>query len=108
MENPLDRVFGESDMGVDSVALLRDRIGPRMQGRLLNAWRPRGSWNSSRREAPARLATHNSPDAAVVADPLFRAKTLDTYDAALNVLETKLSAYLGRKQAIKLLAGLHP
>lgn len=169
MENPLDRVYRKTDMGVaevksrsvglsaracmalivvngvDSVAVLRDRVGSdagplierlAVQGQvevvvqrarsapsLLPASRdiaqdpppvaPGVSGADEvelprplRREALVRLATHHGPAAAVVAGPLLQAKTLKTYGAALNALKTKLSVYLGRKQAIKLLAGV--
>lgn len=61
-----------------------------------------------RREALARLAPHYGPDAVVVADPLLKAATLEAYREALDVLESKVSVNLGRKQAVKLLAGLKP
>ncbi|EWS60824.1 hypothetical protein Y694_01429 [Methylibium sp. T29-B] len=61
-----------------------------------------------RREALARLAPHYGPDAVVVAGPLLGAATLEDYCKALEALESKVSVNLGRKQAIKLLAGLKP
>lgn len=61
-----------------------------------------------RREALARLAPHYGPDAVVVAGPLLEAATLKDYCKALEALESKVSVNLGRKQAIKLLAGLKP
>ncbi|MDP1790514.1 MAG: hypothetical protein Q8L12_08040 [Methylibium sp.] len=61
-----------------------------------------------RREALARLAPHYGPDAAVVAGPLLQAANIEAYCAALAALETKVSVYMGRKQAVKLLAGLKP
>ncbi len=61
-----------------------------------------------RREALARLAPHYGPDAVVVAGPLLQAGTLAAYCAALDALETKVSVYMGRKQAVKLLTGLRP
>lgn len=61
-----------------------------------------------RREALARLAPHYGPDALVVAGPLLQAASIEAYCAALAALETKVSVYMGRKQAVKLLAGLKP
>lgn len=61
-----------------------------------------------RREALARLAPHYGPDAAVVAGPLLQAGSIEAYCAALDALETKVSVYMGRKQAVKLLTGLRP
>lgn len=61
-----------------------------------------------RREALARLAPHYGPDAVVVAGPLLEAATFEDYCKALEALESKVSVNLGRKQAIKLLAGLKP
>lgn len=61
-----------------------------------------------RREALARLAPHYGPDAVVVAGPLLQATTLEAYCEALDALESKVSVNLGRKQAVKLLAGLKP
>lgn len=61
-----------------------------------------------RREALARLAPHYGPDAVVVAGPLLEAATVKDYCKALEALESKVSVNLGRKQAIKLLAGLKP
>ncbi len=61
-----------------------------------------------KRKAIVRLTPHFGPDVDVVCRPLLAAATHEAYVAALAAIESKLSIYLGRKGAGKLLTDLHP
>lgn len=61
-----------------------------------------------KREAMIRLTPQFGPDVDVVCRPLLEAATEQTYREALAAIESKLSIYLGRKAAQRMLDGLLP
>lgn len=61
-----------------------------------------------RRAALKQLTPHFGPDVVVVAQPLLKAQTPQTYNAALDLLASKLAIYLGRKKAALVVDGLRP
>jgi hypothetical protein len=63
---------------------------------------------SLKREAMIRLAPQFGPDVDVVCRPLLEAATEQAYREALAAIESKLSIYLGRKAAQRMLDGLLP
>jgi hypothetical protein len=61
-----------------------------------------------RKQAMEVLAVHYGPDTPRVAAPLLNARTLRAYLTALDALQENMEIYLGRKLAVKTLAGLRP
>jgi hypothetical protein len=61
-----------------------------------------------KREAMRRLAPQFGPDVDVVCRPLLVATTESAYREALAAIESKVSIYLGRKAAQRMLDGLLP
>lgn len=59
-----------------------------------------------RAEVMHRLAPHFGPDVALVARPLLVATDAVAFDRALDVIESKLALYMGRRDAARTLAGL--
>ncbi len=60
------------------------------------------------REAQVRLMAHFGADTAEVVKPLREARTVAAYHAALDDIESRLSAHMGRKHAARELLGLRP
>jgi pyruvate/2-oxoglutarate dehydrogenase complex dihydrolipoamide acyltransferase (E2) component len=61
-----------------------------------------------KREAMIRLAPQFGPDVDVICQPMLAATTEQAYREALAAIESKLSIYLGRKAAQRMLDGLLP
>jgi hypothetical protein len=61
-----------------------------------------------KREVVTRLAPHFGPEAVVICRPLLQAHNTQTIREALLAIESKVSIYLGRKGAQRLLDGLRP
>ena len=61
-----------------------------------------------KREVVMRLAPHFGPEAEVICRPLLLAQNAQASRDALLAIESKLSIYLGRKGAQRLLDGLRP
>lgn len=59
-----------------------------------------------KREVVTRLAPHFGPEAVVICRPLLQAHNTQTIREALLAIESKVSIYLGRKGAQRLLDGL--
>ena len=60
------------------------------------------------RQALARLAAHFGVDTPEVVQPLRAARTVTSFNTALDHIETRLSAHMGRKHAARELQGLRP
>lgn len=60
------------------------------------------------RQAQARLAAHFGTDTANVVQALRAARTASAFHAALDHIESRLSAHMGRKHAARELQGLRP
>lgn len=61
-----------------------------------------------KQQAMIRLAPQFGPDVDVICQPLLAATTEQAYREALAAIERKLSIYLGRKAAQRMLDGLLP
>lgn len=59
-------------------------------------------------QALTRLAAHFGVDTLEVVQPLRAARTASSFNAALDHIETRLSAHMGRKHAARELQGLRP
>jgi hypothetical protein len=120
--------------GVETVTVLRDKIGPQaieilqnlftqgyiepvaVAARTLRAVQASPAPlrdEATRLKQLCRLAVDRftplfGPDVANVVRPLFDARNFATYNTALDSIEPKLGIYLGRKQAAVLVATLRP
>jgi hypothetical protein len=61
-----------------------------------------------RRRAMLQLTPHFGPDTPVVAQALLAARSAVAFNEALDGIQSKLSIYLGRKQAARELEDLRP
>jgi hypothetical protein len=61
-----------------------------------------------RRRAMLLLTPHFGPDTPVVAQALLAARSVAAFNDALDAIQSKLSIYLGRKQAARELEDLRP
>lgn len=60
------------------------------------------------RKALARLAVHFGADTPAVVQPLRDAHTVAAFNAALDGIESRLAAHMGRRHAARELQGLRP
>ncbi len=60
------------------------------------------------RQALARLSSHFGADTTEVVQALFAARTVAAFNAALDGIESRLSAHMGRKHAARELQSLRP
>ncbi|WP_066272252.1 hypothetical protein [Hydrogenophaga palleronii] len=60
------------------------------------------------RQAMARLSSHFGADTTEVVQALFAARTVAAFNAALDGIESRLSAHMGRKHAARELQSLRP
>ena len=66
------------------------------------------SWSLAKqqRELVHKLMPHFGPDTSDVAQAALAARSLKSFNQALNAIESKLAIYMGRKQAARELQGL--